>query len=53
VTQDPVDDATWALITAPAAGEGPPGWLFPEKYPPDPEDLPRSHFGAPGGALAR
>ena len=35
---DPVDDATWAAITAGHAGEGPPDWLFPEEHPPDPED---------------
>src|ERR1700734_2924869 len=46
---DPVDDATWAAITAGHASEGPPDWLFPEEHPPDPQDedtRPGGDFGA-------
>jgi hypothetical protein len=35
---DPVDDATWALMTSSRAVESAPDWLDPESCPPDPED---------------
>src|SRR6202522_1905054 len=35
---DPLDDATWEMIAASRARQGPPDWLDPESCPPDPED---------------
>jgi Domain of unknown function (DUF222) len=38
VAEDPLDDATWAAMSASRVLEMPPDWLDPEEHPPDPED---------------